>query len=292
LEKCPRAYFYQYYAARFSPPKREQQAQLFFDGAPRHAFIAADDVALAAKLMPLVSAPQHAGTVLHSLIAHSLKNPDWASEWFLRNAEKRFDHLPDGVGFVERSNGLADAEDKIQASRQSMLNALHTFFDNDDIRQLAQDLTGGEESLIERPLSGFESIRGFSITGRVDVTSRRESQIDIVDWKMGKSQGDEDSLQMGLYGVWASRRFEVRPQYVRVRRVFLGDAHIEEAKRLNSRAVTRVMARLSQDIEAIEVLHPYGAAGNAVAFSPKPKEKVCALCKFRALCPAVACMIQ
>ena len=32
---------------------------------------------------------------------------------------------------------------------------------------------------------------------------------------------------------------------------------------------------------------PYGMAGNAEAFTPMPKEKVCEMCKFRTLCPEI-----
>lgn len=292
LEKCPYAYFCQYYAPGFSPPRKGGQTLLFAQG-PSHPSLNANEIELAAKLNKLVGSAQHAGTVLHALIAQSLKHPDWRPDWFRRKAVERFQQLPEGVDFVERANGLIDAEERIERARQSMLTALSTFFENEAVRTLVGELsTATEEPLIERPLGGIDPIRGFSIRGRIDVSFRRMAHVEVVDWKMGKSQGDEDSLQMGLYGVWATRKFSVAPQSVRVRRVFLGDARIEEGRPLSHRSVRRISARLSQDIEAMEFLHPYGIAGNAQAFTPKPKEKVCAVCKFRALCPAVACMTQ
>jgi hypothetical protein len=74
--------------------------------------------------------------------------------------------------------------------------------------------------------------------------------------------------------------------------VFLADPRIEEARPLSPRRVNRAEARLRQDIEQMAELHLYGVAGHADAFTPIPKEKVCETCKFRALCPAVACMTR
>ena len=95
------------------------------------------------------------------------------------------------------------------------------------------------------------------------------------------------STAFGPYGTLGLSR-----SVVRVRRVFLGDARIEEARNLTERRVNRAQARLTHDIEQMAQLHPYGIAGHAEAFTPKPKEKLCEMCKFRTLCPAAACSAQ
>jgi hypothetical protein len=111
----------------------------------------------------------------------------------------------------------------------------------------------------------------------------------VVDWKMGRSVGDEDSLQLAVYGSWAATKFAVEPERVRVRRVYLGDAIVEEARLLNQRLIRRAQVRLRQDIELMACLHPYGRAGHVEAFTPKPRERLCEVCKFRAICPVAAC---
>jgi PD-(D/E)XK nuclease superfamily len=150
-------------------------------------------------------------------------------------------------------------------------------------------MLAGQDVLIERRLAGLPSIRAFAISGKIDFCSRGQSGVEIVDWKMGKSGGDEDSLQLALYGIWACKQFSVSPEKVRIRRVFLGDGKIEQARKLGERLMSRAQARLSQDVEEMAFLHPYGVAGHVEAFTPKPKEKVCEMCIFQKLCPASAC---
>jgi hypothetical protein len=293
LEKCPLQYFYQYYAPQCKPATVPVQTLLFGDDRPRHATVAQCDVERAAELRKLTAGPQHAGKVLHDLIAQGLRHPDWRMAWFLQKARERFGFEGGApASFVERCNGLSDADARIDRSRDSLLAAVQRFFEDEGIRALVAEMLAGTDVLIEAALSGLPAVRGFAISGRIDFCSRTDGHVDVVDWKMGKSGGDEDSLQLAIYGIWASKKFSVRADNVRVRRVFLGDGQIEEARSLGDRVVRRAEARLGQDVEQMTILHRYGQAGHMEAFTPKPKEKVCEMCKFRALCPAAACSTQ
>jgi hypothetical protein len=103
LEKCPRLYFYMYYAPRCKPALPKQR--LLFGNDPSHATLVADDIALASELRSLTAVPLHAGQILHDLIAQSLHHPDWQQGWFLRKADARFgteNGAP--VRFVEHFN--------------------------------------------------------------------------------------------------------------------------------------------------------------------------------------------
>lgn len=293
LEKCPRMYFYQYYAASFKPPVQDPQLLLFGDDRPDHLSIVASEIETARRLAKLSSAPQHAGQILHDLVAQALKHPDWQVQWFTNKAQARFLGFRDAESsFVERFNQVSDAEVRIKRALDGLLLGIRNFFGSAEVRSLVESMNCGEQRLVERPLGGFSPVRKFSIQGRIDYCAKVGAQVDVIDWKMGRSTGDEDSLQLAVYGIWAMKHFSVEPKDVRVRRVFLGDAKIEEARSLTGRRVRRAQARLSQDIEQMAQLHPYGMAGNAEAFTPKPKEKVCEMCKFRALCPAAACSTQ
>jgi hypothetical protein len=283
-------YFYQYYAATCAAPPRDPQAVLFGDDLPNHPALVASDRETARELAKLDSGPQHAGKILHDLIAQALKHPEWQLSWFEKKARENFLQRRDPeASFVERFNHLPDAEPRLERSFDGLLHGLRTFFEDANIRTLVESMRSGEERLIEQPLGGFAPLRKFSIQGRIDYCARIGSKVDVIDWKMGRSAGDEDSLQLAVYGIWAVRRFGVKPQSVRVRRVFLADAKIEEARHLTERRVLRTQARLAQDIEQMAQLHPYGTAGHAEAFTPKPKERVCEMCKFRTLCPAAVC---
>jgi hypothetical protein len=293
LEKCPLMYFFQYYAATCKPPVRDPQRLLFGDDRPDHPTLVASDSEVAGRLAKLCSAPQHAGQILHDLIAQALKHPDWQLPWFEKKARERFFAFRDPeASFVERFNHLPDADQRIHRALEGLLLGLRTFFEDVKVRSLVEGMRYGDRQLIEQALAGFPKVRQFSIQGRIDHCTKIGPQVEVIDWKMGRSTGDEDSLQLALYGIWALQHFGVEPECVRVRRVFLGDARIEEARSLTERRVLRARARLAQDIEQMAQLHPYGTAGHAEAFTPKPREKLCEMCKFRTLCPAAACSAQ
>lgn len=293
LEKCPLMYFYQYYAATCKPPVRDPQALLFGDDRPDHPTLVAADSEAASRLAKLNSAPQYAGKILHDLIGQALKHPDWQFPWFEKKARERFLAPRDPENsFVERFNRLTDADQRIKRALDGLLQALRNFFEDDKVRTLVESLRYGEQQLVEHALKGFSPVRQFSIQGRIDYCAKIGQQVEVVDWKMGRSTGDEDSLQLAVYGIWALQHFGAELECVRVRRVFLGDGKIEEARTLTDRRVLRARARLAQDIEQMAQLHPYGTAGHADAFTPKPKEKLCETCKFRTLCPAAACSAQ
>lgn len=293
LDKCPRMYFFQYYAARCKPTAPDPQALLFGDDRPDHPILVAADSEAAGRLAKLNSAPQHAGRILHDLIGQALKHSDWQFQWFEKKARERFlAHRGPEASFVEQYNHVFDAEQRIKRALDGLLQGLRTFFEDAKVRSLVESMRYGEQQLVEHPLTAFPPVRQFSIQGRIDYCVKIGHQVEVIDWKMGRSTGDEDSLQLAVYGIWALQHFGVEPECVRVRRVFLGDAKIEEARSLTEGRVFRTRARLAQDIEQMAQMHPYGTAGYAEAFTPKPKEKLCEMCKFRTLCPAAHCSTQ
>ena len=173
LEKCPRMYFSQYYAATCKSPVRNPQRSLFGDDGPEHRTLIAAESATAGRLAKLNSAPQHAGKILHDLIALALKHPDWQSAWFEKKARVRFHASPETeVLFVERFNNLPDADKRIQCALDGLLKGLRAFFEDKQMRMLVESMRYGETQLIEHPISGFRPVRQFSIQGRIDYCAK------------------------------------------------------------------------------------------------------------------------
>ncbi len=168
LEKCPRMYFFQYYAATCKPHIRGPQGLLFGDDRPNHPAFVASESETASKLAKLNSAPQFAGKILHDLIAQVLKHPDWQLPWFERKARERFLAPQDAVApFVEHYNQLPDADHRIKRALDGLLNALRNFFENSKVRALVECMRYGDHQLIEHSMRGFSPVRQFSIQGRI-----------------------------------------------------------------------------------------------------------------------------
>lgn len=293
LEKCPRQYFYEYYAGQVEPAPAVSQGSLFAEMEADHRVIDQGNVERVRELKKLSSAYQVAGVVLHNLIAQHWREPSWNPEWFVKQAAERFDHqaasAPERKTLLERYYGLDDAEATIAEARSRLLLAIQTYFANPAVSALVDELLNGEEHFAEQKLGGLPKVREFTIMGQVDGVSRRGDHVQVVDWKMGRSVGDEDSLQLVLYGWWAAERFQVAPECASVRRVFLGDGVVESPLVLSGPLLDRGRARLGQDVERMEELHEYGVSGNLDAFPPCEQERVCRQCKYQGVCPAVAC---
>ncbi len=301
IDRCVLQYFYEYYAAGFDSPVATKQQSLFEDApSVEHRRLQPHDSTAAAGCKTLSSAYQTAGQVLHNVLAQHWEHPDWQSEWFERAATERFDRIvaaslvnsdqggSPGSRLMEHHYRLPDADEILTAARAKLVVAVANYFGNPAVSELVRELLSGDECGAEASIGGLPRIGDFTISGRIDGWSRKGERIRIVDWKMGSSVGDEDSLQLVLYGWWAVERFHVLPEHVSVQRVFLGDGVAETPLVISERLIERCRARLRQDVERMEQLHDYGVHGNYEAFPPCEKEKICRQCKYQGMCVAVA----
>jgi PD-(D/E)XK nuclease superfamily len=298
LDRCSLQYFYEYYTAGYEPPAAKVGLTLF-DDLPtlEHRRLDPGDAAAAGECKSLSSCYQVAGQILHNVIAQHWEHPDWTQEWFRRTAVERFDRAvsasaaagPDGgQRLLERHYRLPDAEATIANARAKLVTAIGNYFDRSEVAELVAEMLASEEKGTEVSIGGLPRIGDFTISGHIDSWARNGDAVRIVDWKMGGSVGDEDSLQLILYGWWAVVKFSVAPECVAVQRVFLGDGSVEAPLQITERLIERCRARLHQDVERMEALHEYGEQGHYEAFPACAKEKLCRQCRFQGMCVALA----
>jgi hypothetical protein len=298
LDRCTLQYFYEYYAARYEPPAA-QVGQSLFDEPPalEHRRLDPRDAAAASECKSLSSCYQVAGQILHNVIAQHWQHPDWTPEWFRRTTAQRFNRAVAASAssgaeghqrLLEHHYRLPDAETTIANARARLLTAIANYFDRSEIAELVAEMLASDEKGTEGSIGGLPRIGEFTISGRIDGWCRNGDAIRIVDWKMGGTVGDEDSLQLILYGWWAVQKFSVAPAQVTVQRVFLGDGTVEAPLQITERLIERCQARLHQDVERMEALHEYGQQGHYEAFPACEKERICHQCRFQGMCVALA----
>jgi hypothetical protein len=298
LDRCSLQYFYEYYAPGYEPPPTTAGLSLFDDSpALEHRRLDPGDAAAAGECKSLSSCYQVAGQILHNVIAQHWQHPDWAQEWFRRTATERFDRAVSasasavpggGQRLLEHRYHLPDAGAIIANARAKLVTANRNYFSQCEITELVAEMLASEEKGAEASIGGLPRIGDFTICGRIDGWARNGNAIRVVDWKMGGSAGDEDSLQLVLYGWWAVVKFSVAPECVSVQRVFLGDGTVEAPLQITERLIERCRARLFQDVERMEALHEYGERGHYEAFPACEKEKLCRQCRFQGMCVALA----
>lgn len=286
LDSCLRKYFYEYYAsARATPFDSERKAEI-------------------RRLKDLSSVFLLAGDRLHWLIEQRLKKGHLTRDWLQRTCVAAFDkavtysrnpdtnrHLaadryPPPM-FLEYFYRDGDADHRARDARERLQRALTAFFEDPRITAIWRSIQQGAH-WVEQRISGLTKIDDFGIDGKIDLAGRDELGIRIVDWKLGAYPDAHDSLQMAIYADWARSEFGLPPERVRVQRVFLSGPFIEDERAIDARTVQRGRARVTQDIELMRELDPYGRSGNEEAFTPCKKENVCRQCKFQGICPAVS----
>jgi PD-(D/E)XK nuclease superfamily len=283
LVTCLRRYFYEYYAPAKKVP---------FDASRKAAI---------ASLKEMSGLHMLYGDVGHWFIEQYLKKGDSSRSWVERTAFERFDkavlysrdpryrgraHLEQypPPAIMEFQFGDPDADALSASLRESLATAIDNFYRPGPVRDAWAQIVAGEH-WVEKRLTGLPKIDGFGVEGRADLVGRDAGGVRIIDWKFGQPGGTQDSLQLHIYGLWAEKEFGIRPEQVRVQRIYLRGGTVEPERALDRASLRVGRARLIQDIELMREMDPYGQAGNEEAFTPCNQINVCKQCKYRTACP-------
>ena len=104
-----------------------------------------------------------------------------------------------------------------------------------------------------------------------------------MEWKIGDSDGIEDSLQLLSYALGAIDKYGCSATDIDLYRIHLGDSKISHFE-VCERKLLNAKARIIQDMEKMQSLDGYGRDAVAVAFTPCGQPRVCVLCPFQEVC--------
>lgn len=282
LDQCPRRYFYQYYCDAIND---------------------ADFRARVKSLRNVKNRYLRTGDIVHLVISTYFKklkqgkrlSSQWAASWarglFADDRRHSLD-IRDGKAFPESKyppsvldeivSDVADCNDLLKQAQEQMLLSIAAFFDADIFKEFLE-LGAMPDSIVEHKIS----LEGFRVpvTGKIDLAGRGPSLVTVVDWKVGRvSDAGAESLQLAIYGIWATSAFEVSSDQVRIVKAHLGSKEMVEFQASES-AFSNARVRIQQDLERMLILHRYGNGGNMSAFTAVAQPRVCRLCPFRQICP-------
>ncbi len=284
FNRCPRAYYYQYYGANKTTAKAEPlKRDLYF-------------------LKALTNRHLQAGKILHLVIQtylRKLQNDEiwnvnrllnWArsisqGDYSYSHSYKRGDALPKGPYppslLMEFYNCQNDAGRLFLQSESRMLDALRNFAMNP---QFADFHRGSRhtKALIEKNFS--IKTKHFTMRGKLDLAYPTGDRIAVVDWKIGEAGGNDDSLQLLSYALGAIKEFNCQPDGIDLYCIYLSDNTVESSK-VSDSEVSRTQGRIIQDLERMEMMHEYGKQAIADAFTPCAQPLICAQCSFQSICP-------
>ena len=284
LDQCPRKYYYEHYGSKSQKAKNDPQKKtLNFLGALQNRYL-------------------RTGKILHFVVRKYLneirQGKQWPLERLLHWARKvyqadmeysrNYEHeipLPDEkyppVLLLEFYYCWSDAESVCIEAEKQLIKALESFVKSQNLAQFREG-ANKPSALIEKTI--YFKTDHFIFRGAVDLAYRENDKLVIIDWKIGSASSSDDSLQMLAYTWWAKQEFKLPVDRIIPHRVHLADNTVSTFD-VSEKALTRVEARILQDLERMREADKYGVRGVAEAFTPCAQPKICALCQFQEVCP-------
>jgi hypothetical protein len=279
LNQCTRRYYYEYYgaSARLATADPQKEDLRF--------------------LKTLSNRYLRSGDILHIAIRlfykHGEDSSNWLVDWARRTYRADYEYSRGGplpnedyppVMLLEFHYNHPDADALYTESENRLLDALQTFLTSP---AYAAARYGGRcpSAKVEEWI--FVEIPAFSARGKVDLAYPQNDEYTIVDWKTGRGATPRQSLQLAFYALWAVETQGYRPENVTLCRGQLTDGSLKSMA-VTDRFLSRVRARIAQDLERMCVLDEYGREGIVGVFSPCGFSKVCRLCPYQGICSDVA----
>ena len=277
LFQCPRKFYYHYYGsssrtANFDPHKAQLR-----------------------ELKTITNLNLRAGDIVDLVIRTFLTRPDanatWnvqrLQNWALSMLEKDRDYnigrnVPNGQflpqKLLEFVRAFSDVDARFQTAKSKIFTALKHFA---ECESYAPFRVCGAHVKVQQNIA--ITVDGSSAKGKIDLAVSHENLHHILDWKIGAEGSSDENLQVGFYGLWASRQAAISTP-VKLHMAYLADGVV---KTYNVPAEVRpreVAARITQDLIVLRNLHPYGTAGIVKAFTPCLQPKICEMCQYEPVC--------
>ncbi len=213
FQECRRRYYFQYYGSWGG-------WNAGVDPRTREIYI----------LKQLKSRQMWAGEVVHRCIQRSLENlrsgieplpedrviamtlDQMRLEWS-RSRKGVYHAQPKATALFEHEYKVDVADEVWKENAQHVENCLHTFYQSEIFRDLS-GLT--REDWIEvEDLSNF-FLEGTKVFVKLDCACRRDGKTWIYDWKTGRRDDQENSLQLACYALYAQEKWGISPEDLRV----------------------------------------------------------------------------
>ena len=224
FRKCRRKYYYQYYGS--------------WGG---WSLDAADKTRIIYVLKQLKNRQMWAGTKVHEAIALALMSLQDSvridenkliedtlilmREEFKSSLAKMYQIEPKSCALFEHEYEVpvSDIEWKINA--EHVIDCLKLFFDSkvyEDIFHLSPD-----QWLEVEEFSSFYD-NGIKIYSVFDFVCRKNEEVFIYDWKTGKNEYNQHKLQLACYGLFATIKWNLKPDQVQLREFNLSNGKMYE----------------------------------------------------------------
>ncbi len=258
-QTCRRAFYYRYVASWQSSTEASVRNRLY-------------------QMKDLTPLAALEGRLVHDLVENLIQQPRLGRPLKVAPAQEQYAGLVDRYKQMAREtiaeayNGLAVQEKYfdlvLEDGRRQLVNFVKIIWPN------VADL----EYLSHEQFENFV-VGGVKVNVKVDyVTKSPDGKIVVTDWKTGEERREENELQMAVYGMWASSKYDVPLDRVMLELAYLRTGDSRPVK-LDAEAVA--FAKEAILAGSAEVL----AADSLEDFPTNPAPNRCIACPFARVCP-------
>ena len=272
LEQCPRRYYYKYFGGN----KRSAKAEPF--------------KAQLAVLKNLTNRYLAAGIILHNLIRKYIEQMQRGKiislDYLLQQAKYRYRRQ---LGYtqgrkdkaIEIYYGFDNLDELIIETENKLLLAIANLVQNHTF-EVFRPFFSHPKSLVEKNIS--IKTNSFPSGGKLDFAYFDKDKLVIVDWKLGGSAVNQDTLQLMSYAYFASEELNCIPAKIELHQAHLASNRVSSFG-IGEHDIFRTKNRIIQDLAKMNRVHDYGQKGISQAFTPCGQSRVCQLCPFQEVCP-------
>lgn len=180
----------------------------------------------------------------------------------------------------ELQNGELPIDQFEEEITELLKNSLTNFFQSEEYAHLR---FGGT-----RPSSKIEANTSFSLNGstevdgKVDIAFLDQKRLIIADWKTGKKDFEDTSLQLLVYALWARQLEEWEFDEIQIQKAYLATGKLEKLE-FSELHVDRARVKIMQDAELLHEMDEFGKNAFKEAFAMRVG-KNCKLCPFEEIC--------
>ncbi|MBA7490478.1 hypothetical protein ES702_01016 [subsurface metagenome] len=224
FQKCQRMYYYQYYGS--------------WGGWNDDA----DDITRTVYMLKqLQNRQMWAGKKVHECIEKTLKkiqdginvNNEESIEDTLNVMRKEFKSSiakrylidPKTCALFEHEYELPITNTEWKNNADHVVECLKLFFDSNVYKDILQ-LSSKQWLEVEQFSSFF--YRDIKIYAVFDFAYRNSDEVIIYDWKTGKKENDKHKLQLACYGLFATKKWEIKPEHVKLMEFYLSSSKQNE----------------------------------------------------------------
>jgi len=282
FRKCQRMYYYQYYGFwggwDFAADKRTRTIYI---------------------LKQLQNRQMWAGNKVHECIENTLNETktgiekidseqkiettlDLMRKEFLSSKNKKYLATPKTCALFEHEYGLEVTETEWKSNADNVVECLKLFFNSDVYMEILK-LTENQWLKMEQfPYFYFNDVKIYAI---LDFAFRRNDEIIIYDWKTGRENPEKDKFQLACYGLFATQKWDIKPENVKLVDFFLSNAKLNEYKLIDfnlDQIQKNIWSSIVEMQDMLDDLQENIAREERFPFSQN--KQICHYCNYNKIC--------